>query len=124
MSGDLWHTYTGEHLPNTIDVDWLWHKRMPAGHVNFLGATGGAGKSLLGMALGLCVGAGIPFLDAETQPGTVLYYDFEADANAIGHMLHKVRRGLGLTPAAVGSRFVYRSPSAQGSPVLDGERLK
>jgi AAA domain len=45
--------------------------------VSVLVGDSGLGKSPLGYQLGLCVAAGIPFLDMRTEPGLVVYADYE-----------------------------------------------
>src|SRR5262245_55632050 len=56
--------------------------------VNLLVGDSGLGKTPLGIQLGVCVAAGLPFLGLEVrQPGSVLYCDAESDLPSFLEML-------------------------------------
>ncbi|MHB8501412.1 MAG: AAA family ATPase [Candidatus Acidiferrales bacterium] len=78
----------GIHTPDTLDalcaqegqkpfvVDGL----IPTGSISLIVGDSGLGKSPLIYQLGLCVAAGIPWLDMRTRQGKVLYLDYENGA--------------------------------------------
>lgn len=120
----LWTSYSSGEMPSLSEIAWTWQRRIPTGHVSFVGGSGGIGKSVLVWGLALSVAAGRPFLDAEVDQGTVAYYDFDSEPAAQGHMMNKVRRGLRLAPGDIEGKLVYRVPGTTGAPVLDDARLK
>jgi hypothetical protein len=64
--------------------------------VSILVGDSGLGKSPLAYQLGICVAAGIPFLGMETEPGPVVYADYENGMEESNALLERLARFLGL----------------------------
>jgi hypothetical protein len=64
--------------------------------VNLLVGDSGLGKTPLGIQLGICVSAGLPFLDLQLRRGRVLYCDGESDLFGFEEMLRTISGFLGL----------------------------
>jgi hypothetical protein len=61
-----------QHNPGGLVAGFLRHRSL-----SILVGDSGLGKSPLAYQLGLCVAEGIPFLGLPTEPGTVVYADYE-----------------------------------------------
>jgi hypothetical protein len=61
-----------QHNPGGLVAGFLRHRSL-----SILVGDSGLGKSPLAYQLGLCVAQGIPFLGLETEPGIVVYADYE-----------------------------------------------
>jgi hypothetical protein len=64
--------------------------------ISILVGDSGLGKSPLAYQLGICVAAGIPFFGMETQPGPVVYADYENGVEESNALLEHLTRFLGL----------------------------
>jgi hypothetical protein len=57
----------------------------------------GLGKTPFGAQLGICIAAGIPFLDMRTTTAAVLYVDYENGGKGFDNLLKKLAKFLGLS---------------------------
>jgi hypothetical protein len=91
-------------------VDWLWERWIPRGMLSLLGASPGAGKSLVALDLARRIihGAGFPDGSAVAKPGSaVVYVDAEAipqlqNDRALAWGMDRSRLYLMLPPEAYG----------------------
>lgn len=75
--------------------------------VNIIVGDSGIGKSPLLVQLGLCVAAGVPFIDLPVQKGPVLYVDYENAASNLADMIDNLLIHLGLPEAPETFRVLH-----------------
>jgi hypothetical protein len=98
--------YLRHHLWRPDDVDRICsQEHKPGGlvagfiarrSVSVLIGDSGLGKSPLAYQLGLCVAAGVPFLGLKTEPGLVIYADYENGLEEGRNLRNQLTRFLGL----------------------------
>lgn len=64
--------------------------------INILAGESGLGKTPFGIQMGVCVAAGIPFLNMETKQGAVVYADYENSAEDWERMAREISLSQGL----------------------------
>ena len=91
-------------------VECLVDDLIPKGSIALIGAAAKAGKTWLGLALGLSASAGKPFLGHAVTQGPVLYVAMEGHRTGLRIRVGAMARGLGLDPDHGLARlhFVYK----------------
>lgn len=80
------------------ELRWLVKDLIPLGHLCFLLAQSGSGKSFLLEGLALHVAAGIKFCDMDTAEGDVLIIDQDTPTDVLQTRLKRTADGLGIKP--------------------------
>jgi hypothetical protein len=116
-------------LPEPPRRGWLVPDLLPQGTVTSWYGDDGTGKSVLALALAICVASGKPFLDRPAQQGTVLYVDTEFDKDEFVRRAYQLARGMGLAAPPAGvlyyrSRFSLTTPGGQRDIVRLVERYQ
>src|SRR5437870_8772163 len=93
---------------NISEQRWVLEGLIADPSVNILIGNSGLGKTPLGIALGLSVAAGRPFLGREVTKGRVLYCDSESDRKRFHEMVHTISVALGLSTPP--NDFLFWSP--------------
>jgi hypothetical protein len=128
----------GDDDPVAIDVStlpepprrgWLVPDLVPEGTVSSWFGDDGAGKSILALALAICVASGKRFLDRPVQQGPVLYIDSEFDQDEFIRRAYKLARGMGLSAPPAGvlyyrTRYSLTTPGGQRDIVRLVERYR
>jgi hypothetical protein len=128
----------GDDDPVAIDVStlpepprrgWLVPDLLPEGTVSTWFGDDGTGKSVLALALAICVASGKPFLDRPVQQGSVLFIDTEFDQDEFIRRAYQLARGMGLSAPPVGvlyyrSRYSLTTPGGQRDIVRLVERYQ
>jgi len=102
-------------LPEPPRRGWLVPDLLPEGTVATWYGDDGTGKSVLALALAICVASGRPFLDRPVQQGVTLYLDTEFDEDEFVRRAYKLARGMGLSAPPVGV-FYYRARYSLTTP--------
>jgi hypothetical protein len=102
-------------LPEPPRRGWLVPDLVPEGTVTSWYGDDGTGKSVLALALAICVASGKPFLDRPAQQGTVLYVDTEFDQDEFIRRAYQLSRGMGLAAPPAGV-FYYRTRYSLTTP--------
>jgi AAA domain-containing protein len=89
--------------------------------VNLLVGNSGLGKTPLAIQLGVCVVAGLSFLNLKVQQGRVLYCDAETDLSGFWETLRTISAFLGLTEPPLD--FHIWSPNWDPNPPTDEENV-
>jgi hypothetical protein len=128
----------GDDDPVAIDVStlpepprrgWLVPDLLPEGTVSCWYGDDGTGKSVLALALAICVASGRPFLDRPVQQGSVLFIDTEFDQDEFVRRAYKLARGMGLSAPPTGvlyfrTRYSLTTPGGQRDIVRLVERYQ
>ena len=105
---------------------YLLQDHIPVQTIAITVGDSGIGKSPVEYELGICVAAGIPFLDIPTSQGRVLYLDFENNIDRMIIIAEAVAHHLGLKE--VPSKFQMWSPalptSADSIPANMFDRIR
>ncbi len=113
--------------PEAVDIstlaepaprEWLLPDLLPAGTVTTWFGDDGTGKSVLTLALALCVASGQPFLDRPVPQGRVLYVDTEFDQEEFVRRAYRLARGFGWSAPPPGviyhrTRYSLTTPGGQ-----------
>lgn len=78
---------------------------VPAGHVTLLGGHGGAGKSILALAIAAHVAAGVPWAGLAVEGGPALYVSLEDPGELVRFRLRRVIAACGLEATSVTERL-------------------
>jgi hypothetical protein len=116
-------------LPEPPRRGWLVPDLLPEATVTSWYGDDGTGKSVLALALAICVACGKPFLDRPVQQGTVLYVDTEFDQDEFIRRAYKLARGMGLSAPPAGvlyfrTRYSLTTPGGQRDIVRLVERYQ
>jgi hypothetical protein len=116
-------------LPEPPRRGWLVPDLLPEATVTSWYGDDGTGKSVLALALAICVASGKPFLDRPVQQGTVLYVDTEFDQDEFIRRAYKLARGMGLSAPPAGvlyfrTRYSLTTPGGQRDIVRLVERYQ
>jgi hypothetical protein len=116
-------------LPEPPRRGWLVPDLLPEGTVSCWFGDDGTGKSVLALALAICVASGEPFLDRPVQQGSVLFVDTEFDQDEFIRRAYKLARGMGLSAPPAGvlyyrSRYSLTTPGGQRDIVRLVERYQ
>jgi hypothetical protein len=116
-------------LPEPPRRGWLVPDLLPEGTVSCWFGDDGTGKSVLALALAICVASGEPFLDRPVQQGSVLYVDTEFDQDEFIRRAYKLARGMGLSAPPAGvlyyrTRYSLTTPGGQRDIVRLVERYQ
>ena len=116
-------------LPEPPRRGWLVPDLVPEGTVTSWYGDDGTGKSVLALALAICLASGKPFLDRPVQQGTVLYVDTEFDQDEFIRRAYKLARGMGLSAPPAGvlyyrTRYSLTTPGGQRDIVRLVERYQ
>jgi hypothetical protein len=99
---------------------WRVQDFLPDGFPAILHGDGGQGKSFLGLAMGSCVVAGLPFLGEDVVRGPVLYLGWELDGDEFSRRAYQIARGLGFDKPPSG--LLYGKAAAPLAQILDDVR--
>jgi hypothetical protein len=102
-------------LPEPPRRGWVVPDLLPEGTVTSWYGDDGVGKSILTLALAICVASGKPFLDRPVQQGTVLFIDTEFDQDEFVRRAYQLSRGMGLAAPPAGV-FYYRTRYSLTTP--------
>ena len=102
-------------LPEPPRRGWLVPDLLPEGTVSCWFGDDGTGKSVLALALAICVASGKPFLDRPVQQGSVLFIDTEFDQDEFIRRAYQLARGMGFTAPPAGV-FYYRTRYSLTTP--------
>ena len=116
-------------LPEPPRRGWLVLDLVPEGTVTSWYGDDGSGKSVLALALAICVASGKPFLDRPSQHGVVLFIDTEFDEDEFVRRAYQLARGMGLAAPPAGvfyyrTRFSLTTPGGQRDIVRLVERYQ
>lgn len=114
--GDLERLCSQSHQGRGLVAGFIGHRS-----VSVLIGDSGLGKSPLAYQLGLCVAEGIPFLDLKTEPGCVVYVDYENGHEGILVLQQRLTRFLSLPKTP--DTFLVWSPDTPGVGNLRIEEL-
>ena len=90
----------GEAVKSEAGEPYLIEGLLRTRSLNVLVGDSGLGKTPLGIQVGVCVAAGLPFFGLKvSQQGPVLYCDAESDSSTFQEMLSAVSHFLGLSQA-------------------------
>lgn len=88
--------------------DFVVENIVPFGDITLLGGHGGVGKSMLALALAMCVAGGTEhFLGIRTKAATVAYFDFENRPETSARRIQAIARDLGISQNSLNKRFRY-----------------
>jgi KaiC/GvpD/RAD55 family RecA-like ATPase len=114
-------------LPEPPRRGWLVPDLLPEATVTSWYGDDGSGKSVLALALAICLVSGKPFLDRPVQQGTVLYVDTEFDQDEFVRRAYQLARGMGFAAPPAGvlyhrTRYSLTTPGGQRDIVRLVER--
>jgi hypothetical protein len=96
----LWGAYTHEELKQRCEeigsTEHLIDGLLPARSLGIIVGDSGLGKSALLYQVGICVAAGIPFLDRRVKQGRVLVMDFENGIGQVDEILSAIASHVGI----------------------------
>ena len=92
---------------------------VPRGECTLLGGHGGAGKSLLSLAMGACVAAGQPWGPFAVESGRVLVVSLEDDASKLRYRLKRIIETYALDAGAVTANMHVVDGSEAGPLVFE-----
>lgn len=78
-------------------IEWILAQLIPAGEAGLITGVGGVGKSILVLAMCICIVMGIPFLGFPTRKGPVLYIGAEEPEHILELRLKIIARYYGFT---------------------------
>lgn len=122
-----WRAKWRLHTPDSLRArvcqlnasDYLIKGLLPARSIGVLVGDSGLGKSPLVYQAGVCVAAGLPFLNSETRKGSVVIADFENGMAEVSEILQHVSRHEGLAEPPNDNLFVWTlndCPARYGQP--------
>jgi hypothetical protein len=111
--GDVDRMCDQQHHPGGLVAGFIGHRS-----VSILIGDSGLGKSPLAYQLGLCVAQGIPFLGMATEPGPVVYADYENGVEEGRNLRNNLLQFLQLPKAP--DNFIIWTPDCGDSLDIDG----
>ena len=90
--------HCSEAYSNKPPINYVIDGMIEEGTSTVFYGDGGAGKTYVALTMGICISAGLPFMDFSTTQHTVLYVDEEMGERMLERRIRYVCDGLGVKP--------------------------